>query len=221
TLRVETSSTPLYLLSASQPRPNRAALAEGSRTRAEESSIIFVQQASVEAAALMASDLKERAKEAFVDDNFELAVELYTQALGMDPRNADLLADRAQANIKLKSFTGTVLRRCRLLFLRLGLRLDHMNKLFSLALTAFVFMNGTEAVADANKAIELDPSMSKAYLRKGTACKMLEEYQTAKAALEAGAALAPGDLRFAKLIKECDERIAGTTRRTMTRGEQS
>lgn len=38
----------------------------------------------------------------------------------------------------------------------------------------------------------------------------LEEYQTAKAALEAGAALVPGDSRFTKLIKECDERIAGS-----------
>ncbi|KAF3335639.1 protein SGT1 isoform X1 [Carex littledalei] len=40
-----------------------------------------------------------------------------------------------------------------------------------------------EAVADATKAIQLDPSMSN---RKGTACMKLEEYQTAKAALEAG-----------------------------------
>uniref|UniRef100_A0A1D1YXX0 Protein SGT1 homolog n=1 Tax=Anthurium amnicola TaxID=1678845 RepID=A0A1D1YXX0_9ARAE len=124
----------------------------------------------------MASDLKEKAKEAFVDDNFVLAAELYTQALDMDPKNADLLADRAQANIKLKGFT--------------------------------------EAVADANRAIELDPLMSKAYLRKGTACMKLEEYQTAKAALEAGAALAPADARFTKLIKECDERIAEETSST-------
>ncbi|MQL95993.1 hypothetical protein Taro_028665 [Colocasia esculenta] len=56
----------------------------------------------------MAADLKLRAKEAFVDDNFELAVELYTQALDMDPNNADLFADRAQANIKLKNFTEAV-----------------------------------------------------------------------------------------------------------------
>ncbi|CAA6672902.1 unnamed protein product [Spirodela intermedia] len=56
----------------------------------------------------MASDLKEKAKEAFVDDNFELAVELYTQALDMDPRNADLFADRAQANLKLNNFTEAV-----------------------------------------------------------------------------------------------------------------
>lgn len=37
----------------------------------------------------------------------------------------------------------------------------------------------------------------------------LEEYQTAKAALETGASLAPGEARFTKLIKECDECIAG------------
>ncbi|KAG5617123.1 hypothetical protein H5410_016947 [Solanum commersonii] len=118
----------------------------------------------------MASDLETRAKEAFIDDHFELAVDLYTQAITMSPMNPELFADRAQANIKLNYFT--------------------------------------EAVVDANKAIELDPTMSKAYLRKGLACMKLEEYQTAKAALETGASLAPGELRFTKLIKECDERIA-------------
>ncbi|KAJ6810266.1 protein SGT1-like protein [Iris pallida] len=115
-------------------------------------------------------DLKEKAKEAFVDDNFELAADLYSQALDLDPSSADLYADRAQANIKVASFT--------------------------------------EAVADASRAIELDPSMSKAYLRKGIACMKLEEYQTAKLALEAGLKLAEGDSRFTKLIEECKERIA-------------
>ncbi|KAK1326144.1 hypothetical protein QJS10_CPA01g02268 [Acorus calamus] len=115
-------------------------------------------------------DLEKKAKEAFVDDNFELALDLYTQALLMDPNNANLYADRSQANIKLNYFT--------------------------------------EAVADANRAIELDSSMSKAYLRKGTACIKLEEYQTAKAALEVGAIIAKGDLRFNRLIKECEEHMA-------------
>lgn len=41
------------------------------------------------------------------------------------------------------------------------------------------------------------------------ACIELEEYQTAKAALETGASLAPNDSRFTKFIKECDKRIAG------------
>ncbi|GER49791.1 SGT1 [Striga asiatica] len=115
-------------------------------------------------------DLVSKAKEAFIDDHFELAVDLYSQAIALSPSNAELFADRAQANIKLQNFT--------------------------------------EAVADANKAIGLNSSITKAYLRKGMACMKLEEYQTAKAALEIGASLAPGDSRFTNLIKECDERIA-------------
>jgi len=78
---------------------------------------------------MAASDLGSKAKEAFVDDDFELAAELYTQAIDAGPATADLYADRAQAHIKLGNYT--------------------------------------EAVADANKAIELDPTMHKAYYRKG------------------------------------------------------
>ncbi|MBA0851152.1 hypothetical protein Goshw_014344 [Gossypium schwendimanii] len=118
----------------------------------------------------MASDLETKAQEAFIDDHFELALDLYSQAIQLNPKNAELYADRAQANIKLN--------------------------------------NLTEDVTDANKAIELDPSMSKAYLRKTTACMKLEEYQTAKAALETGATLAPGELRFSNFcvcLEETDE----------------
>ncbi|XP_068644877.1 protein SGT1 homolog [Aristolochia californica] len=53
-------------------------------------------------------DLEKRAKEAFVDDNFELAIDLYSQALEMDPKKGDLFADRAQANIKLRNYTEAV-----------------------------------------------------------------------------------------------------------------
>lgn len=119
---------------------------------------------------MASSDLETKAKEAFIDDHFELAVDLYSQAIALSPNNAELFVDRAQANIKLGNFT--------------------------------------EAVADANKAIELNPATAKAYLRKSVACMKLEEYQTAKTALETGASLAPGDSRFTNLIKECDERIA-------------
>lgn len=121
----------------------------------------------------MATDPASKAREAFVDDDFQSAVDLYTQAIDLIPKSADLFAERAQANIKLNNFT--------------------------------------EAVADANKAIELDPLMSKAYLRKGIACFKLEEYHTAKAALEKGASLAQNDSRFSKLISDCDERIAEET----------
>ncbi|KAG2700560.1 hypothetical protein I3843_06G003900 [Carya illinoinensis] len=118
----------------------------------------------------MESDLESKAREAFIDDHFELAEQLYSQAIALNPTRAELFADRAQANLKLNNFT--------------------------------------EAVADANRAIEMDPSLAKAYLRKGSACFNLEEYQTAKAALETGASLAPGDARFTNLLKECDQWIA-------------
>ncbi|XP_022853761.1 protein SGT1 homolog [Olea europaea var. sylvestris] len=116
------------------------------------------------------SDLQRKAKEAFIDDHFELAIDLYSQAISLNPNDAELFADRSQANFKLCNFT--------------------------------------EAVSDANKAIELDPTMAKAYLRKAKACIELEEYQTAKTALESGTSLARTDSRFIDLIKECDELIA-------------
>lgn len=55
----------------------------------------------------MANELEKKAKEAFFDDDFTLALDLYSQALNLDPTNADLFADRAQAHIKLNEFTGS------------------------------------------------------------------------------------------------------------------
>ncbi|CAJ1977001.1 unnamed protein product [Sphenostylis stenocarpa] len=106
----------------------------------------------------MAPDLELKSKEALVDENYYLVYDLFYKAIGLNPNNADLYADRAQVNIKVNNLTN--------------------------------------AVVDANKAIELNPSHSKAYLRKGKVCIMLEECETAKASLEMGASLAPGDSRF-------------------------
>lgn len=58
----------------------------------------------------MASDLERKAKEAFVDDHFELAAELLTQAIALSPASAEIYADRAQANIKLGNLTGISLK---------------------------------------------------------------------------------------------------------------
>lgn len=51
----------------------------------------------------MASELAEKAKEAIIDDDLKLALDLYSK---LDSTNADYFADRAQANIKLNNFTG-------------------------------------------------------------------------------------------------------------------
>lgn len=58
---------------------------------------------------MASSDLEIKAKEAFIDDHFELAVDLYTQAIALNPNHAELYADRAQANLKLDNFTGTLI----------------------------------------------------------------------------------------------------------------
>lgn len=55
---------------------------------------------------MASADLEAKAKEAFIDDHFELAVDLYSQAIALSPNTADLFVDRAQANIKLRNFTG-------------------------------------------------------------------------------------------------------------------
>ncbi|KAG2587085.1 protein SGT1 homolog [Panicum virgatum] len=62
------------------------------------------------------------------------------------------------------------------------------------------------AAADAARAAELDPAMPRAHLRRAHACVKLEQYDAARAAVEAGAALAPGDARFAKLMREIDDK---------------
>ena len=54
----------------------------------------------------MASDLEIKAKEAYIDDHFELTAELYSQAIEQNPESAELFAERAQANIKLNCFTS-------------------------------------------------------------------------------------------------------------------
>ncbi|KAL3650526.1 Cochaperone protein [Castilleja foliolosa] len=57
---------------------------------------------------MASTDLETQAKEAFIDDHFELAVALYSQAIDLSPNNPELFADRAQANIKLQNFTDAV-----------------------------------------------------------------------------------------------------------------
>eukprot|EP00252_Welwitschia_mirabilis_P027817 TRINITY_DN9687_c0_g2_i2.p1 TRINITY_DN9687_c0_g2~~TRINITY_DN9687_c0_g2_i2.p1 ORF type:complete len:376 (-),score=94.87 TRINITY_DN9687_c0_g2_i2:389-1516(-) len=117
----------------------------------------------------MAEEIANKANEAFIDEDYVQAVDLYTQAISLEPSKAAFYASRAQAHLKLENFT--------------------------------------DVVADANKAIELDSSLSKAYLRKGMACFSLEEYHTALDAFKAGAALDPQNSLFKKWISKCEAQI--------------
>ena len=65
--------------------------------------------------------------------------------------------------------------------------------------------NLAAAAADASMAAELDPTMPRAFLRRALACIGLKRYRSARAAVLAGAVLAPGDPRFAELAKKIDD----------------
>eukprot|EP01104_Vermistella_antarctica_P008970 TRINITY_DN2296_c3_g2_i1.p1 TRINITY_DN2296_c3_g2~~TRINITY_DN2296_c3_g2_i1.p1 ORF type:complete len:380 (+),score=131.00 TRINITY_DN2296_c3_g2_i1:38-1177(+) len=63
--------------------------------------------------------------------------------------------------------------------------------------------NHTDALADANKAIEHDATSSKAYFRKGVACFELDEFESAQAAFKKGTALDPKNKLFATWLRKC------------------
>eukprot|EP00798_Chlamydomonas_sp_ICE-L_P001463 gene1463-32840_t len=116
----------------------------------------------------MADTLISQADRAFVEEDFEDAVDLYTQALNLSPQ-ACIYESRANAHIKLEQYL--------------------------------------DAAEDASKAIELDPSLAKAYLRKGVACFNLEEYESAKEVFEAGQKVAPENNQFMTWIRKCQAEI--------------
>lgn len=56
----------------------------------------------------IADELENMASLAFVDNNFELACDLFSQAITMEPTKAGLFSNHAQTNIKLKRYTGSL-----------------------------------------------------------------------------------------------------------------
>lgn len=64
------------------------------------------------------------------------------------------------------------------------------------ASTNIKFENYTDAILDANKAIESDPSLVKAYLHKGMAYSFMEEYHTTMVAFKAGSTLDANHTEF-------------------------
>ncbi|CAI6010473.1 unnamed protein product [Closterium sp. NIES-65] len=116
-----------------------------------------------------AAELAAKGDAQFVDEDYDAAVDLYTQAISANGATETLLCKRAAAHIKLENFT--------------------------------------DAVADANAAIKLNPSYALAYLRKGVACHHLEEYETALAAFKAGAKLEPSNAKFRNGIRKAEAEL--------------
>lgn len=111
----------------------------------------------------------QKANEAFVDDNYEEALKLYTLAIEADGTIAEYFVKRSQTYIKLTQYEA--------------------------------------AEEDASKACELDPSNSKAFLRKGVAQFHRKKYKDALESLEAGLKLDEKDDNFQKWIEKCKAKI--------------
>ncbi|GIL98106.1 hypothetical protein Vretimale_3572 [Volvox reticuliferus] len=89
-----------------------------------------------------------------------------------------------------------------------ALRVDPTNaRIYEARANAYIKLEQfTDANVDATRALELSPSLAKAYLRKGVALFHMEEYEAAKEAFEAGCQLAP-DSTFKTWIRKCDAEL--------------
>ncbi|XP_077869961.1 protein SGT1 homolog isoform X2 [Saccoglossus kowalevskii] len=114
------------------------------------------------------AEVFSKANESFVDENYEEAIKLYTEAIEQDDQ-PDYFIKRAQAYIKLEQYS--------------------------------------EAINDAQKAIDKEPRNSKAYLRKGIAYFYLEKYVKAKESFLEGQNLDPSDSSFKMWIRKCEAEL--------------
>ena len=118
----------------------------------------------------MAQKLIVEANRAFVDEDFETAVELYSQAIDEVP-SSEAYSSRAAVHLKMENYT--------------------------------------EAVADANMAVKMQPTNSKAHLRKGIACFNLGEFVSAKKAFSDGSAIdnLTDKKVFQTWLRKCDAEL--------------
>lgn len=73
------------------------------------------------------ADLKARADQAALDNDFEIAVDLYTQAISMSPNDAVLFTRRSGAYMRLRNFTGTLLPSLLDLYVFMGKQLTNQS----------------------------------------------------------------------------------------------
>eukprot|EP01027_Heterolobosea_sp_BB2_P006394 GEZU01009674.1.p1 GENE.GEZU01009674.1~~GEZU01009674.1.p1 ORF type:complete len:382 (-),score=124.08 GEZU01009674.1:58-1182(-) len=118
---------------------------------------------------MSAAEAFQAANALFVDEDYEGALQKYTDAIELDNKVADYYVKRAATYIKLGNFT--------------------------------------DAIEDTNAALKLEPNNATAYLRQGIAYFELEEYESAKSALEKGQRINPSDSQFQKWLRKCNAEL--------------
>lgn len=118
----------------------------------------------------MADELKAKGNAAFSAGNFEEAIQFFTQAIDVDPKNHVLYSNRSASHASLKQYS--------------------------------------DALADAQKCVELKPDWAKGYSRLGAAHHGLGNFQDAVQALEKGLSLDPSNEGMRSALEEAQAAAA-------------
>ncbi|GFN75632.1 sgt1, suppressor of g2 allele of skp1 [Plakobranchus ocellatus] len=128
-----------------------------------------------------ATELCNQANENYVSENYQKAVELYTEALKLEEGRDDILCHRAQANLQLGRLKGR----------------------FSQHDIDLVL----EVVEDCDKAIHLNESNGKAYKKKGLALFQMDEIGKALDVFQEGQKRFASDPTYEDWLKKCEEKL--------------
>jgi tetratricopeptide (TPR) repeat protein len=107
-------------------------------------------------------------------------------------RLVEEIKSRAKGSLTTKSYPEAVALYSKAIELRPDDAILYANR----SMCQLNMLKATEALADAEKAIENDPAYVKGYYRKGMALVGLKKYSTARDAMRKGLDLSPGDKAF-------------------------
>jgi suppressor of G2 allele of SKP1 len=110
------------------------------------------------------NDLFSKANELFVDEKYEEAEKLYSQVISKDPKNAKAYLKRSATLLKLNQIGGfccfIIFELFKILLFRIFFQFSNFyNPIFHLCIT--------EAISDADMAVNIDPTNATAYMRRG------------------------------------------------------
>lgn len=120
---------------------------------------------------MSAEELKNKGNKALLSANYNDAVDLYTQAIELDPQNAVYYANRAQAHIKNEAYGVAILDSTK------AIELDptYIKAYFRRAVSNTAIIKHKDALVDFKKVVQLAPGDNAAKLRLGECQKLVRK----------------------------------------------
>ncbi|GAQ83404.1 SGT1B homolog [Klebsormidium nitens] len=112
----------------------------------------------------MATELERKGNALFVDEDYDAALECYTQGVEMDPGNASLYASRAAAHLKLENFLDAIVDANKAIEIDPSISKAYLRK----GMACFSLEEFQTAKATFEQGLKLDPKNSqyKTWIRK-------------------------------------------------------